>query len=260
MAVYTALFGNYDNIVEPKESFPGCNFILFTDQNNLKSKIWQTKLVNEKNEHPAIANRKYKFFPHYFLPDYEISLYVDANIFIRKNPIDLAVKYLKDYSIAIPKHFSRNCLYDEAIEIIKTSKGNISDITSQINFYKSKDLKSSFGLTENNIIYRKHNDSKIIELMNQWWAELHKWPCKRDQLSFMYLVYKNDIDIKIMDETARGGNYFKMMLHKKDLDNGSISNLVNPYNCYLLNHPNLIGKKKDVYIKKFLKTFNRLLF
>lgn len=37
--VYTALFGNYDDLIDPKENYEGCDFICFTDQKHLTSDI-----------------------------------------------------------------------------------------------------------------------------------------------------------------------------------------------------------------------------
>jgi len=39
LVVYTALFGDYDNLIEPKEKFEGCDFICFTDQKHLTSDV-----------------------------------------------------------------------------------------------------------------------------------------------------------------------------------------------------------------------------
>jgi len=63
LVVYTALFGDYDDLIEPKEKFEGCDFICFTDQKHLTSDIWEIRLVEECDLPPNMMNRKYKILP-----------------------------------------------------------------------------------------------------------------------------------------------------------------------------------------------------
>ena len=84
VAVYTAIFGGYDNLESPKVVDPNVDYICFTDS-DLKSDVWNIKKV------PAIYNdstrcaRKYKLLPHRYLSDYDISIWVDGNIVIHGN-------------------------------------------------------------------------------------------------------------------------------------------------------------------------------
>lgn len=222
--VYTALFGDYDNLIDPKEKYEGCDFICFSDQKHLKSDIWDIRITEECDLPSNMMNRRYKILPHLFLNEYEQSLYVDANIFIRNNPTNLANKYLVQSNIAISKHYGRNCIYSEAIEIIKAKKAKKEDVEKQVNLYKEEGFPEKFGLTENGIIFRNHNSRKIIFLMEAWWKELTN-QTKRDQLSLMYLVWKNDVSIETIEENARGNKYFKLKLHKNEyIDNCHLYN------------------------------------
>lgn len=255
--VYTALFGDYDNLIDPKEKYEGCDFICFTDQKNLKSDIWNVKIVEKCDLPLNMMNRRYKLLPHLFLSSYEQSLYVDTNIFIRNNPINLANKYLVQSDIAISKHYKRSCIYSEAKEIIKAKKAKKEDVENQVKAYKGEGFPEKFGLTENNIIFRNHNSRKIIFLMEAWWEELIN-QTKRDQLSLMYLIWKNNVHLETMQENARGSKYFKLKLHKNAyIDNCS---LYNYFNEIIHNYPFL---NKFFVIPLFLliylcKKFKRL--
>ena len=209
LVVYTALFGDYDDLIEPKEKFEGCDFICFTDQEHLKSDIWEIRLIKECDMPPNMMNRKYKILPHLFLSEYEWSLYVDANIAILNNPHELANKYLTKYDMAVPKHQDRDCLYDECEACIPTGKVKEVDLAlQQMNYYKHDRYPSKNGLYEMNIIFRLHNDNFVIKTMNFWWKELNIW-AKRDQLSFGYSLWKNNLRIKVLSEMdAMKNNYF----------------------------------------------------
>lgn len=237
LAVYTALFGDYDDLIEPKERYEGCDFICFTDQKNLKSNIWEIRFIKECDLPPNMMNRKYKILPHLFLKEYEWSLYVDANIAIIGNPMDLALKYLTKYDFVVPKHFARNCIYEEAIECIKLGLTDYNETLKQMEKYRKEGFPEKFGLSENNVILRKHHSEKVIKLMNDWWQELNTHT-HRDQLSLAYVLWKNGEKFNFMDESARGGKMFRVKLHKKDRKSGLIGYILNKKNEHIANHPN----------------------
>jgi len=218
LVVYTALFGDYDDLIEPKEKFEGCDFICFTDQKHLTSDVWEIRLIEECDLPPNMMNRKYKILPHLFLSEYEWSLYVDANIAIVGNPLELANKYLSKYDMAVPKHFARECVYDEARECVILGKTKYEEAMCQMNKYKNEGFPAKFGLGENNIIYRRHNSEKIKKIMNEWWMEI-KTQTQRDQLSLAYVLWKNGEKFNYMDESAREGKgYFEYVLHNEFKD------------------------------------------
>lgn len=213
LAVYIALFGDYDDLIEPKEKYQGCDFICFTDQKHLTSDIWEIQLIENCELTPNMMNRRCKILSHLFLSEYEWSLYVDANIAILGNPLDLATKYLTKYDMVVPKHFARDCIYKEAKECLIVGKTKYYETKKQIVKYENEGLPAKFGLGENNIIYRKHNSKKIINLMNNWWDELNT-QTKRDQLSLAYVLWKNGERFCFMDESARKGlGYFEYINH-----------------------------------------------
>jgi hypothetical protein len=215
LIVYTTIFGNYDELIDPKEKYPGCDFICFTDQKSLKSDIWQIQIIENCNLPSNLMNRKYKMLPHLFLTEYEWSMYVDANIAIIGNPLDLALKYLTRYNMVIPKHFARDCVYDEAKECVIVGKAKYKEVVKQMNKYRSEGFPKNFGLSENNIILRKHNDTKIIKLMCEWWNEINIYT-NRDQLSLAYVLWKNNEQFHFMEENARNSKaaYFEYNNHK----------------------------------------------
>ena len=214
--VYTALFGDYDDLIDPKEDYVGCDFICFTDQKHLQSDIWDIRVVEDIDLPLNMMNRKYKILPHLFSSEYEQSLYVDTNIAIVGNPLELAKKYLDEYNFAVPKHFKRDCIYEEAKECIVLGKSKLKKTKKQMAKYKKNDFPKNFGMGENNIIFREHNKEHIIKIMNEWWNELNN-ETKRDQLSFAYVLWKNKFKFNFMEESARNNNsYFEYVNHNSE--------------------------------------------
>ena len=250
LVVYTAIFGNYDYLIEPKENFEGCDFICFTDQEHLKSDVWEMRLVKDCDLTPNMMNRKYKILPHLFLNEYEWSLYLDANIAILKNPFELANKYLVKYEMALPKHFARNCIYEEAKECVTLGKAKYKEVKNQLEYYIKDGFPPNFGLGENNILLRKHNSEKVIKMMADWWNELNR-QTQRDQLSLAYVLWKNGEIFNFMDESARGSDYFRIRLHTRDRRKGILNGFLDMKNEHIANFPNGKIEKLNKFLKKY---------
>jgi hypothetical protein len=213
--VYTALFGGYD-ILPDVSAFttPEVDFICFTDSDFDLDKGWGVVKVNDKYLTSAMLNRYYKLNPHIVLPDYIYSLYVDANISLSGNPKDIFDKYINEYTFVMPKHGERTCIFQEANECIIQKKGNKKAIVKQMQKYKEEGMAKNYGLGENNILLRKHNDTFNIKIMSEWWSELQN-QSQRDQLSLAYVLWRNNVRFNFMDETCRNNNsYFKYKPHK----------------------------------------------
>ena len=61
----------------------------------------------------------------------------------------------------------------------------------QVNYYKSQGFPEKYGLGVMGAIFRKHNDSAVIKVMEDWWDENVRFT-NQDQLSFAYVCWKND--------------------------------------------------------------------
>ncbi len=218
LVVYTTIFGDYDELLDPKEKFDGCDFICFTDQTTIKSDIWDIKFVKDYDLPPNLMNRKYKILPHLFLSNYDKSLYIDANILILNNPLELANQYLSISDFALPKHFARNCIYEEAKECVITGKSKFIETNKQIEFYRYNGFPKKYGLGENNILFRNHKCENIINTMNEWWHELLTHTT-RDQLSLFYIFWKNSIENVYLFEYSINMNKFFIKKNHKNLNN-----------------------------------------
>ncbi|MFS7484189.1 hypothetical protein ACJ8B3_01955 [Klebsiella pneumoniae] len=73
--VYTALFGDYDDLIEPKNIDYKCDFICFTNQENITSDKWKIIYVKDVND-TVLKNREYKFLPHLFFSRNMMQVYM----------------------------------------------------------------------------------------------------------------------------------------------------------------------------------------
>lgn len=213
LVVYTALFGDYDDLQSPPKDTEGCDFICFTDQ-KINIPGWEMIFVPSQNNSSLMMNRQYKMLPHIHLEKYDLSLYIDSNIKITTNPKFLAEKYLTDGNLACPQHPERNCIYEEIAACVSAFKITPLEAIELTNKYQTLGFPREMGLTENNIIFRRHNDKDLVELMESWWKLLNEGP-QRDQLILFFLLWQKNYKIIQTKETSRNNNrYFKYCLHK----------------------------------------------
>ncbi len=199
--VYTCIIGGYDKIPKYKYIDNSWDYVLFTDNKDWinRGKIYHWEI--RKNPYDKLDNTKnsryVKINPHIVFPDYDVSVYFDANISVRhKKMMDRFDALIKENClVAIPLHPQRNCLYEEA-KIIKALNIDVPEVVdAQIEIFKQQKFPEQMGLFENNTIYRKHNDENLIKVQKLWWSIIEKYS-KRDQLSGVYSFWKNNVNIK----------------------------------------------------------------
>ena len=194
VAVYTALYGDYDQIKKIKATNPLCDYYIFTDQKVPDDCGWQLKeyeFSDSFNDNPVLKNRFLKMHPHLLFPEYDFSIYIDASIAIELD-IFRFLSRIGDKSIALFKHHAGvKCLYDEAERVKRIGLVKPDIVDKQMSRYKNEGFPSNYGFYECGIIVRKHTNVDCISIMNTWWKEFVS-ESKRDQLSFMYSVWKNN--------------------------------------------------------------------
>jgi len=221
--VYTALFGKYDDLLEPAPS-EHCDYVCFTDDPLLRSNVWEVRVVS--SHLPAnMMNRLYKIKPHVYFPSYKASIYVDSNIKILKDPIELFNKYLENSNFLAIKHIERNCIYAEALCCMAQRETDYKLTLNQMFSYACEGYPTNNSLSENRILIRTHNEKEVVSIMEMWWDQLNTWT-QRDQLSLCYVAWKLKYKIGFISENPRFENdYFKWFPHKGS-ENRILSRLI----------------------------------
>lgn len=193
--VYTCITNDYDDlnqIVGYTYIDNSWDYVCFTDNAKLINQkqfgIWKIRPLYNNSLDAVRGNRFHKILPHIVLPEYSQSLYVDANINITTPYIFEQIEKL-GAKIILPTHFCSNCLYQESQWIQQKGLDKIDDL---IKLIRNDGFPENYGFCENNIIFRQHKDPQIIEMMNLWWDFVKNY-CRRDQASFMYVLWKNGI-------------------------------------------------------------------
>lgn len=210
VVVYTASIGGYDTLNEPRIENKNVDLVCFTDR-DIKSDAWKIKKVLPLYKDNTRTARKYKALPHRWFPEYDVSVWIDGNKIITGDVLKY-IEWLGDCDVATFDHTkcfdARNCIYDEALTImemgernykrtplrgIKNWKDNPTTISKQIARYRNEQYPENNGLAFTCVVVRKHNNPDVIAVMEEWWKEM-KYGSRRDQLSFNYVLWKNNFN------------------------------------------------------------------
>ena len=213
--VFSCNIDNYDKIREPKFNDPKVSYLLFTDNKNIRYKVWKPIYIDSHkiDSDPQRVARYIKTHPHDLLPPtYKISVWIDScyEICIKNFNLFIALNLFNDISLF--HHPKRTNIYDE-FEVCKSGQLDFSSlITNQKEKYLKEGLPETIGLYHTAVILRKNN--KIIEnLNNLWWKEI-QMNSKRDQLSFSYCLWKLGIKADIINREF-GINLYKSPYFEK---------------------------------------------
>ena len=215
--VYTCITGDYDTL-KPITNKDGWDYICFTDK-DITSDSWQIKpLPIEVSFLNDIKKQRYiKINPHLFLQEYDLSIWIDGNVF-QYDDIDTFLSNIQiddNIPILFKTHPIRNCIYQELDVCAKRGKETKENTDILQQFYKNEKFPEHYGLFETNIIVRKHNNPKCIKLMEKWTIELLKGS-HRDQLSLTYCIWKLNCKDCITEFTPDLFNsYFQLEKHNK---------------------------------------------
>ena len=196
--IYSAVFGDYDNIIAPKQIHKNTDYVLFTDCTDIESipKPWNvinvdwldTVDIQYRNRRSA---RHFKALPHVYMPQHDVSIWMDMTHDVVMDPYTIEEKFLSDSDIALFKHELRDCVFAEGLAVMKYRFDHSQRVTSQLEYYKAAKYPPGNGLWETPGVIRK-NTTQISKVNNLWWEMMCRYS-SRDQISLPYILDKHDI-------------------------------------------------------------------
>ena len=168
LIVYSVLVGDYEALKEPETLDPAARYILFTDNPALTSEKWEVVVLDTKGLSPRRASRLPKLLPHRYLPDHDISVYIDASLTITEADIAAMVRdALQDCDIAGYAHFERDCVFDEIEECLALGKVDKARATAFRDRLSKEQFPRHWGLLENACLVRRN--SPVMRQINELW-------------------------------------------------------------------------------------------
>ena len=202
--MYTAIFGQYEELKEPLVITPGWRYICYTDQ-PFESKVWEIR--TGYNEMTAIRYcRHLKILGFSF---YEKSIWIDGSFQIN---CDLNEFWANKFTspMTVIQHPMRNCVYEEAATCQRNGRGDVNDIARQIGKYSNEGLPFNNGLIQSGIIMRE-NTAQVRQFCDLWWDQINL--STRDQIGFAYAEWKMGIKWPRIQMDYRTSNDFIFKTH-----------------------------------------------
>lgn len=224
--IYSSAFGGYDQILPVAKPDPLVEYLMFTDQPGPLPAPWQAAPMagTQGDLSPRQLSRLPKLAPHRYLPDHDVSIYVDANIAMTgKSMVNLAFWELRYANFAAPPHVKRrgemskhahNCLYAEASVCDELGLDYPDRIQEQMERYRAKGFPRRIGLLENCLVIRRNTE--LIQKLNNLWLEEYLLGSQRDQLSLMYCLWNLGIPWRAIPIHARSNIYYQQRPHLKE--------------------------------------------
>ncbi len=227
IAVYTCLFGDYDEILEPPFVPDNIDYYIVTDRKLKEGSFWKRvdlSVIPEGIKDPVSKNRWCKMHPDRLFPDYQYSIYIDASIKIFSDLTPLTAT-VDDYPVAMFMHKNRDCVYEEIDVCSAFGKDSARNLEAYRKILEERGVPKNGGLLEAPLIVRKHHDERCKSLMHEWWEEFGK-PCKRDQIVLIGVLARMGIDLRQIGTLKYCGagdavsncDLFCRVSHKKNLD------------------------------------------
>ncbi|QDT91635.1 glycosyltransferase domain-containing protein [Gimesia algae] len=205
VVVYTAIFGGYDSLKEPRDQMPGVKFVCFTDNPRLKSKVWNIHYCRPTGD-PLMQAKSFKILAHEVL-DCDISLWIDGRVELHN--LNGAINQLST-DLALHRHEQRNCIYQEASHCITVKRGDPRQIEDAIARYKSEGHPPHYGLWRGGVILRRHSPCTTA-FNREWWREVSVGTT-RDQIVLPVVLRRLGIPFETFTKDVplhRIGNHLK---------------------------------------------------
>jgi hypothetical protein len=191
------------------------DFICFTDRDDLVSEGWQIRRIDSMFLGRVRGSRLAKLAPHRYLAEYEQSIYMDNSVSLLRDPSDILEAGLADGSaFACFEHHVRDCLYQEAEEVIYYSMDDEIRVREQVDFYRRNNWPEHAGLFSGNFLLRRHNQPEAARFGEMWLSHVLRYS-NRDQLSLPFCADRCGLRIKILKEGRSGQTPFFIWDTKK---------------------------------------------
>lgn len=212
--VYTVVTDGFDEILPPVHEEAELDYVAFSDAESPLPAPWQYRPLASRQRNPRMTARWHKLHPHLLFPDHDQDLYVDANILITGQLGGLYDEALRDAPLAMFRHPSRNCTYEEAEVVKRVRYDDAAIVDAQMAFYRARGLPRQSGLYQGSVQFRRHRDPKLIGLLEDWWHQL-KLFSHRDQLSLSFMLRRHGLPVSILPGNIRDNPWFITGPHQR---------------------------------------------
>lgn len=207
ITVYTCATNGRDEL-RGDQDFRSASFVAYVDKENIAVTGWELRKAVGHFRSARRNSRMHKILSHQFV-DTEYSVWMDANVSLLVPAQQLVDEYLRSTDLAVFKHRTRTCAYEEAMRCSELNLDSKAAIEFQMQRYREDKFEPNSGLAEATVVIRRHTQG-IRNFNNAWWSELCRHSV-RDQLSFVYAAKITGTKVNYITPTKYLNPYFSIV-------------------------------------------------
>lgn len=189
IVVYTANLNHYDEFIGM--TFPaGWDAIAYVDQHRAIHAHHGWHNIRPIVAPGKLEHRRIKAMPHRYLPDHDVSIWIDSNIRVMDwTMIKTWVHGMKgtDNRVVVMEHPDRKTLAEEIDAVIRLKKDTADRVRPLLHLYGNTDVVAT------GIVIRR-NTPMVNAFNEMWWREI-ECASHRDQLSICHVAGRTGIII-----------------------------------------------------------------
>jgi hypothetical protein len=187
--IYTTIFAGRDRLRVPRATTPSARWVCFTDDAALATPApWERVVVRRAQKDPARDLKPFKCCPHHYFPEADWTVWLDARFCPWRS---LGPLVARAKPLALVRHPERNCVYLEAVEVLRLELDAPAIVTAQIERYRAAGWPPHAGLYSCGVLVRAR-DPRVEALGEDWLRECESGS-RRDQLSFPIALARSGI-------------------------------------------------------------------
>ena len=206
IGIYTALIGGRGALNDQGFVAIGNRYNAYTNRPSYQHPQWVVTIVASESgrdrENPARFAKQFKFHPEKYSKG-EIRIWADANVSLTEKMKEVLEDEMTRYDLFFFKHYTRDCVYDEAIEVITSGRDSAEIVESQMKRYRDEGFPEHFGLPECNVIVSR--ETPEVRAFFELWEKEVESGSVRDQLSVSYALWKTKPNYVISEKDSEDG-------------------------------------------------------
>lgn len=191
IALYTAISGNYDTLKLPERLDEKFDYIVFSDSEIADTGVYQVRPMPFYQDDLTRAARYVKTHPHQLLGDYDLAIWIDANVMITGDIWPMVEDFIDSKKhVGVIPHPIRNTVYEELDACVGSGKDDEAIMKEQVQRYEHEGFDGGKLVESNLMIFDMKRD--LGKFFTVWWNEINQFS-RRDQLSLPYAMSKQKI-------------------------------------------------------------------
>jgi hypothetical protein len=217
VAIYTACFGNYDNLCKPIAQTIPCDWLVWGDLHPSKTNGWTLQQPIVHNLGNSVLNaRAVKVLSHWHVPQYDYVIWIDGAMTVTsKNFADWCISQTTDWAL-----YGHPCRHTVDSEVLECRRLGFHVNPASLERYKAEGFHDNV-LYATTSMCRRPTKPIVEQLECRWMNEL-LLTSPRDQISLPYCFWKECFIPDVLEATIYVGPFHAYHGHKQPWRRGNV--------------------------------------